>query len=234
MKFIVAEIGVNWDGKKELAIQMIQKAKELGCNAVKFQAFNEKVIGTHPEKDRLLNTSINKDNIEFINNISKDVGIEWFCTPMYDDAVDLLEPFVGRYKIREFDARLLLNGKKSSLLDKIFDSGKEVIASSEVTPSKLEQYDDSKLRWLYCVPKYPCSLEDLNFSILQSFDGYSNHCPNIVAPITASVLGSNIIEVHITSDLSGNFVDNNVSFDYDALKTMVNFIRDSEKIIKKL
>lgn len=232
MTFIVAEIGVNWDGKKDLARQMIQKSKELGCNAVKFQAFDEKNLGKHPEKDRLLDTAINEDNIEFIDNASRDVGIEWFCTPMYADAVDLLEPFVKRYKIREFDARLLLDNKKSLLLDKIFNSNKEIIASSEAIPSKLKQYDDSKLKWLYCMPKYPCSLEDLNFFNMKNFDGYSNHCPNIIAPTAATILGSKIIEVHITSDKSLNFVDNNVSFDYNELKIMINYIRDCEKIMK--
>ena len=232
MTFIVAEIGVNWDGKKDLARQMIQKSKALGCNAVKFQAFDEKIIGKHSEKDRLLDTAINEENIEFIDNTSKNVGIEWFCTPMYAEAVDLLEPYVKRYKIREFDARLLIDNKKSLLLDKIFDSKKEIIASSERIPPKLEQYDGSKLNWLYCIPKYPCKLEDLNFSNLKNFDGYSNHCPNIIAPTTAAILGAKIIEIHITSDKSQNFIDNNVSFDYNELKIMVSYIRDCEKIIK--
>lgn len=230
MTFIISEIGVNWDGDKSLVKQMIQKSKELGCNAVKFQAFNEKIIGNHPEKDRLLNCTINEDNIEYIDNIAKEIGIEWFCTPMYPEAVDLLEPFVRRYKIREFDARFLLNNKRSELLDKIFDSNKEIIASSETIPSEIAQYDNSHLKWMYCVPKYPCSLQDLNFSILKKFSGYSNHCPNTIAPITAAILGSQIIEIHITSDKSRAFVDNNVSFDYHDLKIIIDSIRDSEII----
>lgn len=232
MVFIIAEIGVNWDGKNELAKEMIQKSKELGCDAVKFQAFDETIIGKHPEKDRLLQTAINEKNIDFINKTSKKEGIEWFCTPMYAEAVDLLEPYVKRYKIREFDARLLLKNKKSLLLDRIFDSKKEIIASSEIIPSKQTNYDDSNLRWLYCIPKYPCDLEDLNFSNLQKYDGYSNHCPKIIAPITAVILGANILEIHITSNKSKNFVDNSVSFDYDELRLIVNYVRDFEKINK--
>ena len=44
MVFIVAEIGVNWDGDFELARILMENAKNAGCNAVKFQAFNEKII----------------------------------------------------------------------------------------------------------------------------------------------------------------------------------------------
>ena len=39
--FIVAEIGVNWDGNFILVKEMMEKAKKIGCNAVKFQSFNQ-------------------------------------------------------------------------------------------------------------------------------------------------------------------------------------------------
>lgn len=38
--FIVAEIGCNHNGSKELARQMVLKAKECGVDAVKFQTFD--------------------------------------------------------------------------------------------------------------------------------------------------------------------------------------------------
>ena len=41
MVFLVAEIGVNWDGDIELASEMMQRAKNIGFSAVKFQSFNE-------------------------------------------------------------------------------------------------------------------------------------------------------------------------------------------------
>ena len=39
--FLVAELGVNWNGDFELVQKMMLNAKTLGCNTVKFQAFNE-------------------------------------------------------------------------------------------------------------------------------------------------------------------------------------------------
>ena len=44
MVFVVAEIGVNWDGDFELAKQMMNMAKKCGCNAVKFQAFDDTAL----------------------------------------------------------------------------------------------------------------------------------------------------------------------------------------------
>lgn len=40
--YIVAEIGCNHNGSKELARRMVWKAKECGVDAVKFQAFRAK------------------------------------------------------------------------------------------------------------------------------------------------------------------------------------------------
>ena len=230
MSFIIAEIGVNWDGDLNLAKEMMEKAKNIGCDAVKFQAFNKSVIGNHPEYDRLIKTSISKSNIQEINDLAKTIGIEWFCTPMYVEAVELLNPYVKRFKIREFDSRKLLENKTSDLINEILKTDKEIIVSSQLSLEKSEFYNNPKIKWLYCVPKYPCSLEDIDFSELNKFNGFSNHCPQLIAPLSAAILGTEIIEIHITSDKTKNFVDNNVSFDYNELKDLVKAIRLSEKI----
>ena len=145
MVFITAEIGVNWNGNFELAKQMMVEAKNSGCNAVKFQSFDEQVLKENPLKDRLLKTSISQENIEEIDSISKNVGIEWYCTPMYHQAVDFLEPFVKRYKIRNMDSEVLHKNQTSKLLDKVLDSEKEIIISSERSPKKLECYKNENI-----------------------------------------------------------------------------------------
>ena len=232
MTFIVAEIGVNWDGDYDLVKNMIKKSKEAGFDAVKFQSFEEQQVKGHPESNRLLKSSISRKNIEQINQLAKKIGIEWFCTPMYPDAVDLLNPFVNRFKLRERDGINLVQNNITTLIDRILKTKKEVIVSSNVSPTISHEYKNPNIKWLYCVPKYPCNLEDLDFRQIKEFDGYSNHCPNIIAPITAAILGAKIIEIHITSDKSKNFIDNNVSFDYAELELLVKQIRNTE-IIKK-
>jgi N,N'-diacetyllegionaminate synthase len=232
MTFIVAEIGINWDGSLELAKEMIFQAKKCGCDAVKFQAFTKETVKDHPEKDRLLKSSISSENIESIHQLAKNANIEWFCTPMYFDAVALIEPYVQKIKIRYSDGKILLENKSSKLIDAVLQTGKNIIISSEATPINSKFYSNPKIDWLYVVPKYPCIFEDINFTNLNDFNGYSNHCPDILAPITAVMLGSKIIEVHITSDKKKNFIDNPVSFDYNELENMVNQIRKLEKIKK--
>lgn len=232
MVFLVAEIGVNWEGDFDLAKNMMIAAKKSGCDAVKFQAFNKEIIKEHPLASHLIKCAISESNIETINDLSKSIGIEWFCTPMYVEAVDMLNPYVKRFKIRFSDGKLLLEDKISNLVNKALETDKEVIISSEKSPLNTKYYDHPLIKWLYCVPKYPCSFTDLDFRKLKELDGYSNHCPHILAPLTAVALGANIIEVHVTYDKSKNYVDNNVSFDFQELNQLSQNIRLLEKIIR--
>jgi sialic acid synthase SpsE len=230
MVFVIAEIGVNWDGDLGLVRNMITKSKEFGCNAVKFQAYNEDLVKSHPEWKRLMKATILPENIEEIDKIARNVGIEWFCTPMYPKAVDMLEPYIKRFKLRELDGRQLLQNKTSELFEKIQETKKEIMVSSEKSPKNCMYYNKNHIKWLYCVPKYPCNLTELNFSFFQDFNGYSNHTPNIIAPLTSVIKGGEILEVHITSDKNTNFIDNNVSFDYNDLQKLMELIRSAEKI----
>ena len=84
---------------------------------------------------------------------------------------------------------------------------------------------------MYCVPKYPCSLDEIDFKEISNFHGYSNHCTDITAPVTAAILGAEIIEVHVTADKTKDYVDNNISFDFSELKLLINKI---EKLNKKI
>lgn len=230
MVFITAEIGVNWDGDFNLAERMMVEAKKADCSAVKFQAFNENILKEHPEKERLLKTAISSENIKKIDSIAKKVGIEWYCTPMYPESIDFLDPYVNRYKIRFHDGLDLHQNKTNKIISKVLESDKELIISSQKSPKNLEIYENSNVKWLYVVPNYPCKLEELDFSNLKDFDGYSNHCTHIMAPLTAVILGAKMLEIHTTINKKKNFVDNNVSFDSADLIELINLIKISKRI----
>ena len=91
-------------------------------------------------------------------------------------------------------------------------------------------YKDPNIKWLYVVPNYPCSLKELDFTHLDDFHGYSNHCLDFIAPLSAVILGSEMIEIHVTLDKNKNFIDNAVSFDTNEMNELVSMIRRFEKI----
>ena len=230
MVFLVAELGVNWNGDFELVQKMMLNAKTLGCSAVKFQAFNETILGNHPQLSLLMKSAITEENIERVDQIANDIGIEWFCTPMYPEAVAFLNPFVKRFKIRELDGRVLLKDQQTPLTEAVINTDKEIFVSSEKSPEFCKYYHNSNIKWMYCVPKYPCSLDEIDFKEISNFHGYSNHCTDITAPVTAAILGAEIIEVHVTADKTKDYVDNNISFDFSELKLLINEI---EKLNEK-
>ncbi len=230
--FITAEIGVNWDGDFILIEKMMRDAKNAGCNAIKLQAFNEKIVSDHPQKNRLLKSSISRNNIEQIDSISKKIGIEWYCTPMYPEAIDFLDPFVKRYKIRYNDSLSLHENKATSLISKALETEKQIIISTQKNPRQLELYNNDNVKWLYVVPKYPCSIDELDFSNFSDFDGFSNHCIHFLAPLSAVILGAKMIEIHVTSNKTKDFVDNPVSFDTTETEELITLIRRAEKIYR--
>ena len=232
MVFITAEIGVNWEGDFILLEKMMRNAKNAGCDAIKLQAFDEKIVSEHPEKNRLLKSSVSRNNIEQINSISKKNGIEWYCTPMYLDAIDFLDSFVKRYKIRYDDSLPLHENKTTPLISKALETEKQIIVSTQKNPKQLELYNNNNVKWLYVVPKYPCSIDDLDFSHLSDFDGFSNHCIHFLAPLSAVILGAKMIEIHVTSNKDKDFIDNPVSFDTNETKKLVTLIRYAEKMQK--
>tara|TARA_B100000029_G_C17442667_1_gene912055 strand:- start:198 stop:893 length:696 start_codon:yes stop_codon:yes gene_type:complete len=229
MVFLIAELGVNWDGDFDLAKKMMSNAKTLGFNAVKFQAFNEDTLGNHTHLDRLMKSAITEKNVQQIDKIANDIGIEWFCTPMYPEAVSFLNPFVTRFKIREIDGRILLRNQKTPLIEAIINTEKEIFVSSETSPESCKYYHNPNIKWLYCIPKYPCSLDEINFKEISKFHGFSNHCPEITALLTAVNSGIDIIEVHVTEDKTKEYFDNNVSFDFSELKILIAEIKKINK-----
>ena len=230
MVFITAEIGVNWNGDFNLLEDMMKDAKNANCDAVKLQAFNEKVLADNPNKDKLLETSVSKENVNEIQLISKKVGIEWYCTPMYTEAINFLDPYVKRYKIRFVDSLDLHKNHSSSLISQVLETKKQIIISSQKNPKNLELYKNKNIKWLYVVPKYPCTLKEIDFSYLNDFQGYSNHCRESIVPLTAAILGVEMIEIHVTSNKEKNYFDNPVSFDPFETKNLVQLIRKTEKI----
>ncbi len=100
--FIVAEIASNWEGSFSKAVKLIQESKNAGADAVKFQMWRAKDLYTenHPNWNFIKKSEITYDKAQKLKKIADDVGIEFFCSAFYPEAIDLLEKLkVKRYKI---------------------------------------------------------------------------------------------------------------------------------------
>ena len=102
--FIIAEIGVNFDGKLELAKRLVDAAAWSGADAVKFQKRNPDVCvpehqksimretpwGTMTYLDYKYRMEFNKEEYDEIDLYCKIKGIEWSASPWDMDSLDFL------------------------------------------------------------------------------------------------------------------------------------------------
>ena len=59
-----------------------------------------------------------------------------------------------------------------------------------------------------------------------------NIADSAAAEALANEIGAEVIEVHVTLDKSKNYIDNNVSFDFNELKNLIELIHKVESINK--
>ena len=215
---VMSEIGVNWSGDLELANEMIKKSKEAGADAVKFQAFTRYHLegrGFTEEKiQTLLKSSVTQENAKELKEYSDSVGIEWFCTPFYEEAIKWLNPLVKRFKIRCID------NQNYGLIHQLLGKKKKLIISMD----KGFGASDDRIQYLYCVLKYPAKKEEINFKMIDKMKGFSCHCVNMSIWDRISKLKPKMVEIHVTIKKDGTHLDDEVSYDFNEL----------EKICKKL
>lgn len=215
MVFVTAEIGSHWQGDFSVLESILRSCSLGGIDAVKFQCLSEEKIKRHPELPYYRKSSINSENIAFINDLCKIYNIEWYATPTLPEHVDLLNPYVNRFKI----GTLWSNDKE--LCDKVFSTGKQVIISSE----KPLRFDNKMIKNLYCIPKYPTEFSEINFNVITEFNGYSNHCLNALAILRMVAMDAQYIEFHITPTKEFFLLDNRVSFNFFEMLELMRWIR---------
>ena len=218
MVFITAEIGTTWQGDYDCLNDMVGGCKEMGINAVKFQALSQEKLDKHKELKYYADASVTKRNIPRIAEICNDHKIEFYVTPYYPEAIDFINPWVKRYKIS------VAGSKDLRLLDKVYSTGKQVIIST-TKPMKDIKGNATRIKNLYCVPEYPTSYSSIDFDGIKRFDGYSNHCNNPFAVLQAVEMGASFIEFHITQTKDIFLIDNNVSFNLLEAYDIVRWIR---------
>lgn len=219
MTFITAEIGTHWKGDFDLLARMVASAYAVGFDAVKFQAFRLEDLNSRPYR---MNSTVTADNVAKIDDICKSIGIEWYCMSTYVEAIDFLDPYVKRYKIRYRDSADV------SLLNKIFTRGKPVIISCEKPKISTERVTN-----MYCINKYPHSYQEIDFEKMKLFDGFSCHAPYSKSVIDAVKIGGvNYLELHVTYDIDDEtLADNCVAFTFARCKTLIEQVRliDSDR-----
>ena len=257
--FIIAEAGVNHNGKLDIALNLCDAAKAAGADAVKFQTFNTQInvlkdcemaeyqkknvskLISHWEMIRKLELS--HDEFRLLKDHCDRIGIEFLSTPSETESLRFLISLGMRaVKISSGEItnlpllRAIGRLKKEVLLSTGMANMKEIKAALDIivaagTPK-------TKITVLHCTTDYPTKPDEVNLlamlTIKKNFGvkvGYSDHTNGIEAAVAAAALGARIIEKHFTLDKKMEGPDHAASLEPSELKAMVDGIRNIEKAL---
>ncbi len=246
--YIIAEIGNTHEGSLGLAKQFIKAAADCGVDAVKFQthifeaeslpnAPNPAYFKDETRKEYFERTAFNLEQYKNLKEFAEnECSVDFFSSPFSIEAVDfLLQVGVSVFKIP--------SGEVSNipLLEHINKTGKEVILSSGM--SSWEELDRAvsvfdnidKLTILQCTSEYPCKPENSGLNVMLEIRdrykckiGFSDHTIGIGVPLTAVVLGADVVEKHFTLSKLMYGSDAKNSTEPEEFKQMVANIRAAE------
>ena len=242
---VVAEIGINHNGKLDLAKRLIEAAAHAGCDAVKFQKRTVDVVYSREELARPRESpygttngdlkrglELDREAYEEIGRLCGRLGLLWFASCWDRASVDFMEQFDPPcYKIASAsltDDRLLCYTRSK---------GKPIILSTGM--STLEQIDHAvgllgttDLILLHTCSTYPSQYPELNLRVIltlrERYDvpvGYSGHETGLPSSVAAAALGACMVERHITTDRSLWGSDHAASLEPNGINRLVRDIR---------
>jgi sialic acid synthase SpsE len=237
---IIAEIGSNWEGSMKKAEKIIKECKKAGADAVKFQMWraNDLYNDTHPNWKFIKKSELTFKKTQKLKSIADKIGIEFFCSAFYPEAVDFLEKIkVKRYKIASRTC-LLKDPFSLETLEKKAYTKKPVIISMGMGGDfkKIEKiFSKNNKTFCYCISEYPTNINDIKWKNAIKYDGFSDHTLGITAPLIFTMLKKQqnskniVIEKHVKL-INSNGPDASSSINTDELKELVVGIRVIEKL----
>lgn len=253
--FIIAEAGVNHNGKLNMAKELVVAAAQAGADAVKFQSFKAENVVTRKApkaKYQKQTTGSAESQYEMIKKLelsaghfaelahhAQKKGIIFLSTPFDNKSVDLLDGLgVPVFKIASGEIT------NFSLIRYIAKKGKPVILSTGMSTlgeinealQVIQSEGIKDIILLHCVTAYPAKVKDVNLKAMETLRrefklpvGLSDHTLGITIPIAAVALGACVIEKHFTLDKSLSGPDHQASLEPQELKQMIKAIREVEK-----
>jgi sialic acid synthase SpsE len=238
--FIVAEIASNWEGSFTKATKLIQESKNAGVNAVKFQMWRAHDLynNKHQNWKFIKKSEITFEKAKKLKKIADKIGIEFFCSAFYPEAIEVLEKLkVKRYKIASRTCLLKDPYSLETLQEKSLTK-KPVIISMGMggDRKKIEKiFSKNKKIFCYCISEYPTEINKIDWKNAIKYDGFSDHTLGITASLIFTMLKKQqnikniFIEKHVKlNDSKGP--DASSSINTEELTNLVSAVRKIEKI----
>lgn len=257
--FIIAEVGVNHNQQLDIALKLVDIAKDAGADAVKFQTFRAEDVVTEQgemasyqkkntgeeksQREMLKDLELPDDFYEPIMKRCNEKGILFMSTPHGGKkSVDFLEGLgVKVYKIGSGDLTNYI------LLDKVARTNKPLILSSGMANMEevrnaiefVRSKGNNQIAMLHSTTNYPTLPEEVNLlamnTMMRELDvpvGYSdNGVEGNEVAIIAAALGMAIYECHFTVDNTLPGPDHIASADPIELRAKIEAIRKTQILL---
>jgi len=252
--YIIAEIGSNFDGSLKKACELIDAAKECGCDCAKFQSFiPDKIINRHAFQQRCSfqtkwnktvydtyrDASLPRKGHESLIQYCEAIDIDFMSSPYDIEAVDLLDELnvpafkIGSGEITNLKFLEYVASKKKPI---ILGTGASNMGEIAEAVSVIHSQGNRDLVLLQCTTQYPTPLEHTNvraMNILRKafgcLVGFSDHSEGYIASLGAVANGACVIEKHFTLDKSLIGPDHPFAMDREDMTLLVEGIRKMEK-----
>ena len=253
---IIAEAGINHNGKIALAKRLVDVSAAAGADFVKFQTFEAGNLATSRAPKaayQLVNSDKEQTQLTMLSNLqlTKSMHFELlkYCgnkkIGFLSSAFDITSlEFLSTLKLKYFK---IPSGEITNLpyLLEVGKYGRPIILSTGMSTLSEIRFalktlvkagtPKSKIIVLHCNTEYPTPPADVNLlamcdikKSLKIAVGYSDHTIGIDIPIAAVTLGAVVIEKHITLDRSMDGPDHLASLEPDEFSAMVKSIRRIE------
>lgn len=252
---IIAEAGVNHNGRMDLARMLIDAASEAGADYVKFQTFRGKSLASaradkadyqrdadHPDETML--ELIKKLELPFacfldLKKYCREKGIGFLSAPFDVESAEYLYSIgVEKMKIPsgEITNLPLLEVIAAHSCPILLSTGMSELAEIRAAIDILNSRGRKDITVLHCNTQYPTPMQDVNLHAMIALRevfgipaGYSDHTVGMEVPIAAAALGAAVIEKHLTLDRSLQGPDHKASMEPGEFRTMISCIRNVEQ-----
>jgi len=250
---IVAEIGVNHDGRLDRGLELIRAAADAGADAVKFQWFHpDRLLSKQAlladyqagkaddAKDLLKKLALDRDLLGRFAEATRQAGLGLIVTPFSPaDVQDLDDLDIDAVKIASPDA------VNTPLLEAVKTLNKPIFISTgtcdleELAPAAelLSRHTPGGCL-LQCVSSYPTPTEVSGLggmiALWQRYQlpvGYSDHTQENLTGALAVASGAVVIEKHLTHDRSAPGPDHAASADSGRFAEYVRLIRQAQTML---
>lgn len=244
---IIAEGGLNHNGKLDIAMRLADLAKAADAEVFKIQtsvpsleasanaplAPYQAAAGFTSQLEMIQSLMLTRRDTLALAAHCEEIEIEFTSTPGDLDSLKFLveEAGIKRVKIAscDIDNAPLLLAAGSTGLPIIMSTGcstmPEIEAALEVFPRKTD------ITLLHCVSAYPCPLDQANVAAMAGLNvfgrmlGYSDHTIGAFASAAAVGIGAAMLEKHVTLDTQDTGPDHAMSMPMDEFKDYVKIMR---------